>query len=572
VSTRPTAADVDAAIDAYEKLVAAAKRAAEFEARQAQLTDDARLLAAQGRTAEAEALRQLAADEKELEEARLSGANVAKKIAIQEAERTQRETQRLREQQKVRDDVTARRQTLSGDERGAFVTRQQSFAANAVKEAEALFAAGTITKELFEDLKAVIGDELADAIQDFDDAAAAATKRVQDDIAVRSLEAQGRTKEAAALRRQLEQQEQLAAVTDEATRLQLALLFAMEEAALAAAEALEEAAAARERARGTARDRIQLFDLTGLDAVQESIKGYGTAFSSLFDQFDLTTLAGITGAKDVLRGIFTELAGLTDDEILERFGMTRDEITAALLDTDTGLDGLASALDNVASAALEAAEAAADFAESVNQDFLRSTGEGKQAELNAARTRRDNRIKQAQQLGLGPDVLDQIETIFRNDVSEIEKRFAAAVPVAESQASGVLTGAGGASSFTGQRRGNTTVVGDFGGLSEITGQSLAGLLREIAINTGAQGALVDAILGRGAPASLASLRFPTFPTAGAGGAGTIVNIGPITVHVGGISADGATPAAAGSMVAREIAAQLGRLATQEIRFLGSGVA
>ncbi|MCA2992073.1 hypothetical protein [Gemmatimonas sp.] len=571
VSTRPTAAQVDKAIADYEKLVAAAKRAAEFAARQAELTDDARLLAAQGRTAEAEALRQLAADEKELEEARLAGADVAKKVAIQEAERAQREAQRLREQQKVRDDVTARRQTLAGDERGAFVTRQQSFAANAIKEAEALFAAGTITAELFADLKAVIGDELAAAIEDFDAAAAAATKRVQDDIAVRMLEAQGRTKEAASLRRQLEQQDQLAAAADETTRLQLTLLFALEEAAIAAAEALEEAAEARDAARGAARARIDLFDLDGLDAVQETINGYGAAFSGLFKSFDLTTLEGITAAKNVLRGIFTELAGLTDEQILQRFGMTREEVTAALLDTDAGLDGLASALGDVASAALEAAEAAAEFAESVNQDFLQSTGQGKQAQLNAAATKRNNRIKQAQQLGLGADVIAQIEAIYKADVAEIEARYAIAVADARAEASPSL-GGGGVSAAPAQRRGNTAVVGDFGGLSEITAQSLAGLLREIAINTSARGAVVEAILGRGAPPSLASLRFPAFPTGGSVSAGTIVNIGPITVHVGGIAADGATPAAAGSMVAREIAAQLGRLATQEVRFLGSGVA
>ncbi len=501
---------------------------------------------------------------------------VAKGIADAAAEAAKAEAQRLAREAQARasfeGDVTAREQTLAGDNRGAFITRATAGNADALARAQELFDAGTITAELFERLKTVLGDELADAIKDFDAAVALAAERRQDDLAVRALVAQGRTEEAAALRQEIANKEELRGITDETLIAQIELVQQLEEEFRQAEEAALAAAEARANARQSSSNRVALFDLEGVDALQETLDGYGTAFSSLFRQFDLTKLSGIDGAKEVLRGIFNELAGLSDEEILDRFGMTREEVTAALLDTDAGLDGLASSLENAARASREAAESAREFAEAINQDFLRSTGENKQAEIAAARTRRDNRIKQARQLRLGPDVLDQIETIFRNDVSEIEKRFAAAVPVAESQASGVLTGASGSSSFTGQRRGNTTVVGDFGGLSEITGQSLAGLLREIAINTGERGALVEAILGRGAPASLASLRFPTFPTAGMSNSGTVVQIGTINVQVGAISADGATPAAAGSMVAREIAAQLGRLATQEIRFLGSGVA
>jgi hypothetical protein len=337
----------------------------------------------------------------------------------------------------------------------------------------------------------------------------------------------------------------------------------IDEAAQDAEENAAEAETARQRRRslatGEANLDIALNDSTGADAFFTTLGSFSKSFREALGTIDVSSADGIASATTNIKKFYQSIEGLTDEELVERFGMNRDEIIAALTQIDGGLDGLGEALATLASEQ-------EDFLTQINLAYFDAFGQG----LDAVRLQTEIWVEQmiatATALNLlTPDLERRIRAIGARRIDN------AAAQAAEREARPTGTAAA-TSTATATKRSNTNVVGDFGGLSEITGQSLAGLLREIAINTGAQGALVDAILGRGAPASLASLRFPTFPTAGAGGAGTIVNIGPITVHVGGISADGATPAAAGSMVAREIAAQLGRLATQEIRFLGSGVA
>lgn len=68
--------------DNYNKLVEAAKRAAAIQAKFAEMDLTARTLAATGHSAEAEAIRQQIADEKELEDARLAGADATKLATI----------------------------------------------------------------------------------------------------------------------------------------------------------------------------------------------------------------------------------------------------------------------------------------------------------------------------------------------------------------------------------------------------------------------------------------------------------------------------------------------------------
>jgi hypothetical protein len=339
---------------------------------------------------------------------------------------------------------------------------------------------------------------------------------------------------------------------------------------------LEQATAQRQARRTAAANRINLFDLTGLDAFTETLQGLGPAFADLFDAFDLTTVDGITGAKEVLRGIFDELSALSDEELFERFGLTRDELVAALLDTDTGLDGLKGTLGDLADAAIAAARASAEFQDQLEQDFLRSQGRGQEADIIVAKAKRDERLKQAAQLGLGPDILAQIEGIYQADLAEIAARYAPAITAAADAASapaptssGAASGAGTSGRTTSARR-NTTVVGDFGGLSQILAESLAGLLREIAINTGPQGALVAALTGGAALRPLSSLSFPALPVSGGSGGGIV--IGSISISIGSLNPLGMTPTEAAGATAREVARQLGRLAAQETRFLGSGVA
>lgn len=62
---------------------------------------------------------------------------------------------------------------------------------------------------------------------------------IRDDLEVRKLIAEGRHEEAAAMQRELQRQELMAGITDEATRALAELVFALEDAAIAAAKAAE---------------------------------------------------------------------------------------------------------------------------------------------------------------------------------------------------------------------------------------------------------------------------------------------------------------------------------------------
>lgn len=483
--------------------------------------------------------------------------------------------QQQRRRERFGDDVQAREQTLAGDDRGAFKTRQETARRSALEEAQELLDLGIITEEMFFRMAKVLDQELVVALEEFDRASAAAAQRVQDDIAVRTLEAEGRTEEAAALRREIAQREELRNMTDDTVREQTRQLHIIEEAAEAVAANLEWLMSQREAARADARNRVALFDLEDLEAFNTVVDGYGSAFAKLFERFDLSELAGIDAAKEGLRAIYNELDEMTDAQILARFGMTRDELVSALLDTDSGLEGLANSLAELSDSAKAAAQATADFLESLETDYLRSQGRGEQADVRVATARRNARLKQAQDLKLGTEVLEQIEAIYQADLEDIRKRNtpeAVPLPAVDTGAADRLTGGGASARTSAERRSNTTVVGDFGGLSEVTGQSLAGLLRQVALNTSSEGAIVKALLGRAVP-SLASLSLPSFPTSGAGaGGGGGLYIGAITVHVGGVSSEGMSPASAGAATARAIAQELGRLATAEVRFLGSGIA
>lgn len=330
----------------------------------------------------------------------------------------------------------------------------------------------------------------------------------------------------------------------------------------------------RTQRRTRAANRVQLFDLDGADAIRETLGGFGEAFDALFGAFDLETLQGVESAKDVLRGVFASLEELSDEEIMQRFGMTRDELLAAILDVDGGFDGLVSALQSVEEQTRAAAQAGKEFADSVNQDYLRALGRGDEADREAARQRRDARLKQAQELGATQAVLDQIETIYQADLNDIAKRAAAAVSQAAANAGGsvgglqgavggLATAAAGGTSSAPRTRSNQ-VVSDFASLSEVTAQTLTGVLRQIEFNTGDGGALVRALRGGMVGPSLSQMTFPAFPVASAGTT-VILQIQQITVSV---APGGYTPEEAGQRVAASLGNAL-RDVRADVRYLGS---
>lgn len=226
--------------------------------------------------------------------------------AAAEATKARLEVERTARENRARNDLgfdlAARRQTLNGDTRGAFVTRQNAGASKALQEAQDLFDAGTITAEMFAELTRIINDELTQAIRDFDQAAAEAAAQAQAAAAAAEQERLAGIQQAQTaiikemieaykvldpqLAQSLEQQqktidrnERLANTTDDVTRAQLEHLFALQdeaEAQMAAAQAAEAAARAFERQAEAARK----FAEVGLDAEERYLRATGKTFEA----------------------------------------------------------------------------------------------------------------------------------------------------------------------------------------------------------------------------------------------------------------------------------------------------
>lgn len=137
---------------------------------------------------------------------------------------------------------------------------------------------------------------------------------------------------------------------------------------IAANNEADRQAALSKRSRNATLD-IALGDLEGVDAFRAKLGGYSEAFGKLFTMFDLGTLAGVNGAHGALLQIRADLDRMTDDEILAKFGMTRDELIAAILDVDAGLDTLGLGLKDLATKQ-------ADFLTQMNLAYFDAFGMG----------------------------------------------------------------------------------------------------------------------------------------------------------------------------------------------------
>lgn len=346
---------------------------------------------------------------------------------------------------------------------------------------------------------------------------------------------------------------------------------AASEAEQNATAAAARAATARGDRRSTAGNIISIFGLDGVDAFTVKLNGFGEAFASFFSAFDLTSLDGIARANAEVQGIFASLLNMTDAQILEKFGMTREEVVSALLDTSSGLDGLSTSLKSVAEQSAEAAAAAKDFADSVSDDFLRATGNDQGADEASAKRKRDERLAQLATLGLSEDerkkLAQQIEVIYQDDLDKIAKRYAPKV----ADAANAATSGRATSTKSGK---TTTLVQDFGALSEVTAQTLAGIQREAvlyAAETARATSGLYALFAGGLPAPPTGLlRYASNQTvaASSGAAGGVL-IGPINVYIGAINPGGLPINDAATSTAREVARQLGQLASVQAKFLGS---
>lgn len=366
----------------------------EQEAKLATLNEDLeiRRLVAAGATEEAAARRMMLEQQREYAriEKDIAGAegSVEYLRALREVQQAEldaaaaaRELARTRRATEFGADMTAREQTLAGNDRGAFITRQGIGSAKALAEAEDLVKAGTITAEMFERFKVLIGSEMADALKAFDAAVAAALQAQQDDLAVRTLVAQGNEAGAAQLRREIANRKELEGVTDAALRTQILYVQGLEAIAIAQAEAAAEA------------QRLADIDAS-ID--QRMIAIYKTLDPAKAKELE-------TKRREIDRA--TELAA------------ANDATTEARLRELYALEDQAAALAEVA-AAMETAAAAAkslsDFSDDLNDQWLRATGRTFDANVAGLNKWRDEQLKKAAQNGLAndPDTQRKIQETY----------------------------------------------------------------------------------------------------------------------------------------------------------------
>ncbi|BAH39302.1 hypothetical protein GAU_2260 [Gemmatimonas aurantiaca T-27] len=354
---------------------------------------------------------------------------------------------------------------------------------------------------------------------------------------------------------------------------------AIAEAAAQVAEQAAQARADRDGRRVWAANRIELFGLEGGEALVAQMQSFGAVFTELSKEFDTSSAAGLDAARSHLRAIYDSLVGMTDDEVMQRFGMTRDEVVSAILATNNGLGGLVASLQQTEEAAQAAARATQDFTDQVIDDYLRSSGRDREADLRAAQKKRDDALARAEELQLSAAIIAQINDTYRNEVGRIESRYAVATQDVQQAAASNGGGSGGSASagrplsdseaIVRPRTRSTTVVGDFMTASELTAQSMAGLLSDIRYNTGREGELASLLRALGPAPSLAALSFPAFPTRTMGSSEGAVIIGPITVHIGALSPEGKTPTVAARELVDLVVRQLGERAVTDVKFRGS---
>lgn len=366
-------------------------------------------------------LREILAAEKEFGQ---ESPYLASLKAVQAAEREAAETaralaaaeKRLQQERQAAAfgaDLVARRQSLNGDDRGAFITRGGISAASELASADALLKAGTITQAMFDELARVLSGELTKAIEDFDKAARAAAEAIAqekaakfEELAVRALIAQGDEAGAAALRREIANKKELDGVTDAALIAQIQYVQNLEAIAIAMAEAAR-----------VERERVQ----QNADITRREIEAY-----RILDPVKAAELEQLQ--EEIARQAL--LAGAIDAATKARY----EELFA--------LEDQAKALNKLATeqrAAAAAAEKLANLTASVEEEYLRSTGRGFDADVKALERRRDDRLREAQASGASDETLRQIKAIFESSYTAL---IAATIDKAATPGTGGLTGTG----------------------------------------------------------------------------------------------------------------------------------
>jgi len=318
---------------------------------------------------------------REVQAAELAAAEAARELAKAEEARRQALTRA-----QFAGNVTARQQTLAGDDRGALITRATISNAGELAAAEELVRAGTITREMFDALALVLSGELSSAIQDFDKNAAAAAETLTrqnrntlQDLLLRELIAIGDTEGAARARRRLDNDRELIGVTDAVIIAEIIRVQSLEEqaAALAAVAELER------------QTRAQNADIT----------------------------RGMIDAYRILNPAEAERLEAVQMEIVRADVLANaiDAVTRARYEELFRLQDQAKATQQLAAEQRKAADAARDLANltaDLDEQYLRESGREAEANVKRLERQRDEQLDAARKAGAAADTIQKIVDLF----------------------------------------------------------------------------------------------------------------------------------------------------------------
>lgn len=314
----------------------------------------------------------------------------AAETAAAEATRARLAAEQAAEQARTRTafglDLTQRRQLLAGDDRGAFQTGQTIAANAALAEAQQLVEAGTITAAMFEELRVLLGQEMVQALADFDAAVARAKQATLDDLAVRFLAATGQDALAEQARIEIENRRELEGVTDETIRQQIQYVQSLEAVARETAKAAAEQSKIAEQSADI--DRRMLDVLRALDPAKAA---------------ELEAKIRETERAKELAGAANEMIRLRLDELY------------AMEDAARAQAALTAEMEKAA----RAAENLARLTASVEEDYLRAMGRTFEADLQRLREQREARLREAREAGASQDVLDKIIATFEARIAAL---------------------------------------------------------------------------------------------------------------------------------------------------------
>lgn len=278
-------------------------------------------------------------------------------------------------------DIGIRGLRVAGDDRGALQAELDLNSDRELDNARQLVAAGELTAEAFAELARVLGQEVTNALAEFDAAAARTLKNTYDNLAVRTLVARGEDEEAKRLRQKIANDKELFGITDPLLRAEIEYVQWLEAEgeikAVLAAKA--EAEAQKEQTR---RDQNENIDIRRLRA------------QGLDEEADAMARA-IDREK--------ELRGAVDDATRARY----EELYA--------MEDAAAAMAKVtaeAKAAAAAQEKLAGLTGDLNIDILRESGNDFEADrlsiIAAGNKRRDELIA----AGASPEVLADLDRLI----------------------------------------------------------------------------------------------------------------------------------------------------------------